>query len=90
MGCIANSIYIVTGAAGNIGREVAATLSQLGAGVIGLDIAFPDSNPPMEAPKSGQIINFKLDLTDETGVEHFFVALSSKDSHKINGLVRVC
>jgi NAD(P)-dependent dehydrogenase (short-subunit alcohol dehydrogenase family) len=86
MGGIANSIYIVTGAAGNIGREVAATLSHLGAGIVGLDMHCLENSMPLKAPQSGQIINFKLDLTDEKAVKHFFVEVA-KWPHKINGLI---
>lgn len=89
MGCIENSIYIIAGAAGNIGKEIASSLSHLGAGIIGLDAQFSENKTPLKVPGPGQIVNLKLDLTDEGAVENFFAEVSNWPQ-KISGLINCC
>jgi NAD(P)-dependent dehydrogenase (short-subunit alcohol dehydrogenase family) len=75
-GRLAGRVAVVTGASSGLGDSIARSFAVEGAAVVGVARRFPDAP---RAPAPGEIVQTRLDVTDEAAVQRLFSALARID-----------
>lgn len=81
MASLANFTVLVTGAAGGLGKTIAATFLESGANAAICDVSaerLASTSSEWEAPYGGRFLASQADITDESAVNAFFAAAVDK------------
>lgn len=86
--CLNNTVSVVTGAAGGIGRKIAETLSKAGSKVYAVDIKSDKLNEWTEEwnQNNNYIVSYCLDICNSSSIKEFVKYLHSKEK-KVDILV---